>query len=319
MARRPKPRAVSSPPYLSIATEIRRRIARGELAPGARLPSTRELAKHWNVALATAAKALTSLQHDGVIRAQPRVGSVVAAAPLRQNGRTPRAEPTVALSPERIVQAAIGLADEQGLATVSMRLVAAKLGVPTMSLYGHVRDKHDLLLMMIDAAFAEPSLPAEHPGHWRAGIELIARMQWALYRRHPWLAQVIPLTRPHALPNVIVHAEWALRSLARLGIDSTSMLDVHLIIYSYVRGIAINLESEAEAQAETGMDEQTWTEQQAGAWAALTATGRYPTFAKVLNELKSGYDLDLDVLFEIGLQPLLDGFAQRFAAGTVKR
>jgi DNA-binding transcriptional regulator YhcF (GntR family) len=316
MPRRPKSRALEPAPYVRIATDIRRRIARGELTPGARVPSTRELAKQWSVALATAAKALTVLQHEGMIRAQPRVGSVVAGTSARSNPRSARPEPSVALSRERIIQAAVGLADEQGLATLSMRLVAAKLAVPTMSLYGHVRDKQELLLLMIERVFAESAVPAEQAETWRAGLELAAKMQWALYRRHPWLAQVITLTRPHPLPNVIAHAEWVLRSIAGLGLDSQRMLDVHLILYSYVRGIAINLESEAEAEAETGLDEQAWGETQSSAWAALAESGRYPTFAHVFKDLSNGYDLDLNAIFELGLQYLLDGMARQFERTT---
>ncbi|GAA3083743.1 hypothetical protein GCM10020000_82430 [Streptomyces olivoverticillatus] len=69
----------SDPPFRRIADEIARRIAEGTLAPGERVPSTRQIAREWGVALATATKALTTLRLEGLVEARPRVGTVVAA------------------------------------------------------------------------------------------------------------------------------------------------------------------------------------------------------------------------------------------------
>ncbi|MEU6233613.1 winged helix-turn-helix domain-containing protein, partial [Kitasatospora sp. NPDC047058] len=69
----------TDPPFQRIAADLRRRISGGELAPGARVPSTRRLAQDWGVALATATKALTVLRYEGLVEALPRVGTVVAA------------------------------------------------------------------------------------------------------------------------------------------------------------------------------------------------------------------------------------------------
>ncbi|MGW5154424.1 GntR family transcriptional regulator, partial [Nonomuraea wenchangensis] len=76
---------MDTPPYARIAGDIKRRIADGRLRPGDRVPSTRQLARDWDVALATAAKALALLAQEGVVIAEPRVGTVVAE--LRGPGR----------------------------------------------------------------------------------------------------------------------------------------------------------------------------------------------------------------------------------------
>src|SRR5687767_1848654 len=115
-----------SPPYARIVAELRRRIAEGELAPGDRVPSTRQIAIRWGVAPATATKALNALKQEGLIVAEPRVGSVVAAAPSKPR---PPVETGDELTRERVVRAAIEIADAEGLAAVSMRGVAARLGV----------------------------------------------------------------------------------------------------------------------------------------------------------------------------------------------
>ncbi|WP_405140866.1 TetR/AcrR family transcriptional regulator C-terminal domain-containing protein [Sphaerisporangium sp. NBC_01403] len=305
--------AKSDPPYLRIAAEIRRRIADGELAPGERVPSTRRIAREWDVALATATKALTALRQEGLVEARPRAGTVVA--PLEPAPERPRhraaADPDHELTRERIVRAAIEIADAEGLAALSMRGVAARLGVATMSPYRHVNSKDDLILLMADAAFGEESYPAEVPSGWRARLELGGRKLWEIHRRHPWLAQITALTRPVALPSLMVHAEWALSALDGHGLGPATMLDLHVLFYSYVQGIAANLERAAQAEALTGLSEDQWMDLQAPALTAIAASGDCPTFARITGELVNGYELRLDELFELGLKQMLDGLAVR--------
>ncbi|MBE1485023.1 GntR family transcriptional regulator [Plantactinospora soyae] len=310
--------ATVEPPYLRIVREIRRRVAEGELRPGDRVPSTRQLASEWGVALATATRALTTLNQEGVVRAQPRVGTVVAAPdpepePSRSRRRpTPNpahpAEPE--LTRERVVHAAIGIADTEGLEALSMRGVAARLGVATMSPYRYVHSKEELTLLMADAAYGERGYPGPAPDGWRARLELGARTLWELHQRHPWLAQLSPLTRPLPLPNLMVHGEWVLAALDGLGLDPATMLDLNILVYSFVQGLAANLEREAQARAASGISEQEWIDGQAPALDALAGSGNAPTYAKLLTSFaRTGYDLDLDRLFETGLRALLDGFA----------
>ncbi|MGY0062609.1 GntR family transcriptional regulator [Streptomyces sp. LZ34] len=299
------------PPYLRIVTEIRRRIADGELTPGDRVPSTRQIAKEWGVALATATKALTTLRLEGLVEARPRVGTVVAAQVAAPSPRRtpPPPGPEHELTRERIVRAAIEIADSEGLAALSMRGVAARLGVAAMSPYRHVGSKEDLVLLMADTAFGEKSYPADPPTGWRPRLELAARTLWALYREHPWLAQTGPLTRPLLLPNLMVHAEWVLDTLDGHGLDPKTVLDLHVLLYSYIQGIAVNLEQEAQAEAATGLSEDEWMDRQAQAFQAITTSPRYPAFTRLTAALPDGYDLRLDELFEFGLGPLLDGIA----------
>src|SRR4051812_37540306 len=158
----------TAPPSARIAAELRRRIAAGELAPGARMPSTRALVQRYGVAMATATKVLTTLRHEGLIRSVPGVGTMVAGEPPRPAGRpTPRrSAPEGGLGVEGIVAAGIAVADAEGLAALSMRRVAAELGAAPMSLYRHVADKDALLMAMMDAAISELAFP-EPPEAWR--------------------------------------------------------------------------------------------------------------------------------------------------------
>lgn len=305
--------AVGDPPYLRIVAAIRRSIADGELVPGDRVPSTRQIAADWGVALATATKALTTLRLEGLVEARPRIGTVVAgtapATPARRRP-SPAPDPEQELGLDRIVRTAIDIADAEGLAALSMRGVAARLGVAPMSTYRYVPSKEDLVLHMADAAFGEESpypYRSDAAGDWRTRIELGARTLWGLYRKHPWLAQLSSLTRPLLVPNLMVHGEWVLGALDGHGLDPTTLFDIHVLLYSHVQGLAVHLEMEAHAEAVTGQSEDQWMDSHAPTLRGLVESGRFPTFAKVVGSFENGYDLRLDGLFEFGLKALLDG------------
>lgn len=305
-------RAAGDPPYLRIVGEIRRRIAAGELAPGDRLPSTRRIAEEWGVALATATKALTTLRLEGLVEARPRIGTIVAGAgpAEREREREQRGRPETPeqeLSLGRIVRTAVEIADAEGLTALSMRGVAARLGVAPMSTYRYVPSKEELVLHMADAAFGEESYPADAPEDWRSRVELGARTMWRLYRKHPWLAQLGSLSRPLLVPRLLVHGEWILAALDGHGLAPTELFDIHVLIYSHVQGLAVHLEREAHAEAATGQSDEQWMDSRAADLRSLSESGRFPAFAKVVGGFEGGYDLNLDALFELGLKALLDG------------
>jgi AcrR family transcriptional regulator len=292
------------PPYLRIVAELRRRVNAGELRAGDRIPSTRALARKWKVALATAAKALAVLSQEGLVEAIPRVGTVVAQPKPGTNVPAREQE----LSRDRIVAAAMALADAQGIEALSMRGVASRLEVPAMSIYRHIASKDELIGAMTDRAIGEERFPDPPPQGWRARLEVGARLEWTVYRRHPWLVRLFTVTRPRPLPNALRFAEWMLGALEGLGLDSHTMMRIHITVHGYVSGIAANLEAEAQAAAESGLTEEEWMQTQEATFLKLAASGAYPAFARVLHSLDDEFDLDLDDLFELGLHALLDGF-----------
>jgi AcrR family transcriptional regulator len=310
---------MDGPPYARIAAELRGQIERGELQPGQRVPSTREITGRWGVAMATATKVLAALRQDGLVHPVPGVGTVVsdpapatlpaparAAAPARPAepgpGRTAVRTP---MAPDVIVAAAITVADAEGLAGLSMRRVAAEIGAAPMSLYRHVADKDDLVVQMMNAVFARTRLPEPPPDGWRARLELAGRTFWAMFRAHPWLASALSLTRPQVMPDALPFTEWLLTALDGLGLDLSTMFTTYLMMVNYVRGTAVNLESEAEAEAATGLDSEEWLQTQAQSWTSLSSGG-YPLFQRLISQ---EYDFSLDEIFEFGLQRLLDGLA----------
>jgi AcrR family transcriptional regulator len=301
------------PPYARIVADIRTRIAAGDLRPGDRIPSARQITRQWGVAIATATKVHATLRQEGLVQAVAGIGTIVSAReprPARRRERDPASE----LTRDRIVHAALELADTEGLAALSMRRVAAGLGVPTMSLYRHVQGKDDLVLQMVDAVFARAPLPDHPPAGWRAQLELVARRQWQLYRRHPWLAPFVSMTRPQLVPSGMAYTEWVLRALDGHGLDAATTLHAALTVIGFVRGLAVNLEPEAHAEQDTGLTNDEWMQAQDRELHAIFASGRFP----MLSRLASGPDIDanLDTLFEFGLSQLLDGLAVR-VSGSV--
>ncbi|WP_433247315.1 TetR/AcrR family transcriptional regulator C-terminal domain-containing protein [Streptosporangium sp. CA-135522] len=286
----------SQPPYLRIAAELRRRITTGRLRPGDRVPSTRQITQEWGVAMATATKALTTLREEGLLRPVPGVGTVVADP---ETGAAPSRRSSPELSRERIVCAAIAIADTEGLATLSMRRIAAGLRTSVMALYRYVAGKEELLALMTDRVLADGA-PAEPPPEgWRARLELAARAHWVLYRRHPWLAQAVSFTRPVPTPHAMAQAGWAMRAVDGLGLDPITMVHIYATVANYVRGTAVNLEAEAEAVQQTGTTDEEWLEA-----AVLPRMREFPLLSRIPPD-----SLDLDTLFDFGLRRLLDGIA----------
>ena len=211
---------------------------------------------------------------------------------------------------ERIVRAAVEIADAEGLPELTMRALADRLGMATMSLYRHVSGKDDLVLLMIEAVIDEFPLPEEPPDGWRARLEASARLQWTGYRAHPWMAGVTSLTRPLPSASLLRHTEWVMAALAGTRLDATAKMHVHTLLYSYVQGIAANLELERQAQAATGLSADEFMAGQEEHLRWVAESGEYRAFAGVVAELGGDFDLDLDRLFEFGLGPLLDGLAK---------
>jgi AcrR family transcriptional regulator len=288
------------PPYRRIADDVRNRIAAGELRPGDRVPSARQLTRDWGVAIATATKALAVLRDEGLTVPRPGVGTVVAATTAAR-----RPAPSRELTRERIVRAAIAVADAEGMTELSMRRIAAELGVATMSLYRHVPGKDDLVLAMIDVAFGEQRLPAERPRGWRPALEVAAALQWSAFRRHPWLAPSMSLTRPDISPNAIRMTEWVLAAFDGTGLTVQDRMYVHILLFTFVRGVGIALEPEADAIRETGLTNQEWLAERDEAFTSLVDANRMANLQQLTRD--DDFDFDLDVLFRFGLDRLLDG------------
>ena len=305
------PGAADQPPSVRIVEDLRSRIVAGQLPPGSRVPSTRQITQEWGVAMATATKVLTALRHQGLVRAVPGVGTIVVGPdPIPpHSGTDPDAidgsRPVdTGLSRERVIRAGIAVADVEGLAALAMRRIATELGTSTMALYRHVRSKDELLFLMADSVFQSYPLPVAGPD-WRAGVEALCRLQWTVYQEHPWLAPYVSMTRPQLIRPAMAHTELVLTMLDRLGLSPAEQLHAAVVLANFVRGTAVNIEPESQAQLDSGLTSDEWMESQGARMGEIMSSGEFPMFSKVL--APEDVELDLDSLFEFGLHRLLDG------------
>ncbi|MFI5490302.1 TetR/AcrR family transcriptional regulator C-terminal domain-containing protein [Micromonospora echinaurantiaca] len=290
---------MEEPPYRRIAADLADRIASGELAPGARIPSTRQLMAEYGVAMATATKVLATLRERGLVEPVRGIGTVVAAAGA---GRAPNPDR------EQVVATAVAIADAEGLHGLSMRRLAGQLRIPTMAIYRYVADREELVLFMIDKVMADNPPPALTPDRdgWRACLEAVARLHWAMYRRHTWLAQAVSFTRPLPAPHAMAHTEWMMRALNGRGLDLNAQFTAAVTVANYVRGTAVNRAEEAQAEQDSGLTDTQWMAAQEQRIGGVLADGRLPLLARFIT---ADVVWDLDMLFEFGLQRLLDGLA----------
>jgi len=243
-------------------------------------------------------------------------GSVAAAWGVRER---PQKGPRPALSLGRIVDAAVRVADTEGLDAVSMSRVAAELGTAPMSLYRHVSAKEELLTLMVDAAWGPvsdgPVADEPAPGEgWRAGL---SRWAWALRagaRRHPWVVR-IPLNGLPIMPNEVSWFENALACMAGTGLSEARKASVIMLLAGYVRTLATT-EADIEAAIRaSGLTPSQWMASYPRMLAELADPARFPALARFIAagvfEAEDGPDDE----FIFGLDRILDGVAVLIEAG----
>ncbi|MFF9913840.1 TetR/AcrR family transcriptional regulator [Streptomyces sp. NPDC013457] len=222
-------------------------------------------------------------------------------------GGRPSRGPKPGLTLDRIVTTAVGIADAEGLDAVSMRRVAADLGVGTMSLYRYVPGKTELLDLMLDRVQGE-SLQGdpEPPAHWRDTVGKLARAHLDLYRAHPWLIRVNQ-ARSVVGPSALRGLELCLTGLKGphgMGLSDPETIGVIITVQSYVAGVARMEIDTVEAVKDTGVsDEDFWADQSPYLERAM-ATGDYPRMAALADDT---FSREFDH-FAFGLERLLDGF-----------
>ncbi|MGY1808874.1 TetR/AcrR family transcriptional regulator [Blastococcus sp. SYSU D00669] len=220
-----------------------------------------------------------------------------------------RPGPRPGIDVDRIVAAAVALADREGLAAVSMRRLAGELGVGAMSLYTHVPGKGELVDLMLDSVLGElyPEDDALLTGGWRARLEGMARVNWALFVRHPWALHVAT-GRPPLGPNLMRKYEVELRAVDGLGLSEVEMDLLVTLVNGFVRGSVAGVHEKADAERATGITELQWWEATEPYVAQVFDASRYPTAARVgpvAGQELGAYDPERS--FEFGLARLLDG------------
>jgi AcrR family transcriptional regulator len=221
--------------------------------------------------------------------------------------REPTRGPKPALTVERIVAAALRIADAEGIGAMSMRRVADELGAGAMTLYRYFPGKGELLDVMLDTVYGE--LPRrEVDGDWRAKLDEVARENRELYLRHPWMLQVA-VSRPPLGPHVMAKYEWELSAIEGIGLTDLEMDATIALVNGYVHGAVRTAVEARQVIQRSGMTDKEWWLAHVPHLDQIADTKKFPLSSRVGTTVGNEYDApyDSDHAFEYGLARLLDG------------
>jgi AcrR family transcriptional regulator len=213
----------------------------------------------------------------------------------------PSTEKRTPLNRQRALQAAVELADNEGIEALSMRKLASRLGVVPMALYRHVVNKEDLLDGMVEAVYSELDVPTGMD--WRATMRQRATSMREALRRHPWAVELMETSSPGPA-NLHYHNAGIACLREQAGLTVRTAIDAYNLMDSFTYGFALQektLPSDIAAAAETRRQDLTT--------ADPSLASRFPYLIEVVEELgTSGYDYTGQ--FERGLGLILDGIEQ---------
>lgn len=236
------------------------------------------------------------------------------AAPQPGGGPTRRG-PKQKLSVDDVVDAAIEIADRDGLAALSMRGLAQRLGIGAMTLYSYVPGRDDLVVLMVDQVLGRTELPTL-PDDLRERMELIARTQYADVRAHPWLLDVSGV-RPWLGPAMAQRYEWQLSAVEGIGLDDLEMDQAVALLVGFATNIVRAEHEVKRAERESGMTELEWWEANAETLGEVMGQhGDYPLAGRVGQAAGEAYQAASDPHreLEFGLARIIDGLLAYLAA-----
>lgn len=223
------------------------------------------------------------------------------------DGEPRKRGPRQRLSLDQVVDDAIALADEEGLGALSMRVLAKRLGIGAMTLYSYVENRNDLVVLMVDQAFGRRELPAMS-GSLRERLRLVAEIQLADCREHPWLLDVSGL-RPWLGPHVGDRYEWQLSAVEGVGLDDVEMDQTVTLVVGFAANVVRSEHAVRQAERESGVTDLEWWEANAGPLGEFTAHRDYPLAGRVGQAAGEAYQAGTDPGRELsfGLERILDG------------
>jgi AcrR family transcriptional regulator len=223
--------------------------------------------------------------------------------------------PRPAHSRQDLAAAAVRVADAEGIDAVSMRRVAAELGVGTTTLYRYVGSKDDVFELMADEVVGELRGTTLR-GDWRDDLATVARALRGLVLRHPWLAAVAS-SRTTLGPHNLWWTETSLSALDGLQLGPDDMLAALQTLSSFVLGHVLGELADGEAARRTGLTHEQWMERQGEYGDAIVADDRYPRLSRIMVEAAAPHAGDRqERAFEAGLARVLDGIGAHLPGVT---
>lgn len=220
----------------------------------------------------------------------------------KATGRPPR------LSVDAVVAAGIRVADAEGLAAASMARLAVELSVATMTLYTYVPSRDDLVDLMVDEVFVQRGLDGPRPAGWREQIRSYAERTFAMYRAHPWLAQVSQ-HRPPIGPGMLAEQEYVLAAVAELGLPTARVTTAAGTVSGWILAAARREAESLLLRRASGLSSDEWWLQRGELWEKWFDVEAHPAMTALWNAggFTRGADEQARDAYEYGLGLLLDG------------
>ncbi|WP_285587304.1 TetR/AcrR family transcriptional regulator [Herbidospora sp. NBRC 101105] len=215
----------------------------------------------------------------------------------------PARGPKPVYSRAQITEAAIRIADAEGLEAATMRRIAAEIGAGAMSLYRYVPSRDNLIELMADRLTGEIDLTGVPSGDWRADLTRYADGLRAMWRRHPWIAAV-QRSLPGLGPNQLLLIERLMGVLDPL-VPIDENLGLMALLNGYVEGAVREEISAAEELRRSGLSEAEWMARGHAHVDRLVKSGDHPIFTKIVMEARRPH-LSRDDQFRHGLRRVLD-------------
>jgi AcrR family transcriptional regulator len=217
-------------------------------------------------------------------------------------------QPRVPLSRERVLQAAIRLADQGGIESLSMRKLAQAIGVEAMSLYNHVANKSDLLDAIVDLVIGEIELPPTSED-WELAIRECATATHQALLRHPWACSLVitPTSTRSARTPRLRYVEWMLRCLCEAGFSPELTYHAYHALDSHILGFTLWQLGHSTAASNLGNLDTT---DFAATLVRELRTGDYPHLAQHIEQHLTAPADNGKHDFEFGLNLILEGLAK---------
>jgi AcrR family transcriptional regulator len=221
--------------------------------------------------------------------------------PSRPSGPAARTPLTRA----RVLQAAIDVADAGGLGSLTIRSLAAALGVKPMAVYHHVANKDEILDGIVDLVFAAIELP-DAEGEWRAELRRAAASARRVLQAHPWAVMLLE-SRTMPGPATLQHHDAVLGTFRRAGFSLEDTAHAYAVLDAFVYGFAIQ-------EASLPFDGPDDVPGVAAPMVERMATGDYPHLVEFATRhvMRPGYDYGDE--FDFGLDLVLDGLERLLGA-----
>jgi AcrR family transcriptional regulator len=217
----------------------------------------------------------------------------------------PQRGPKREMSVERIVDAAVELADADGIGAVSMAAVAAALGFTPMSLYRYVSAKDDLLLLMQEQATGLPPETVRELDGWRARLLALYTEQVLLYQRHPWMLS-LPINGSPITPHSSAWLDASLEALETTPLSADERMAVALAVTGNARWCGIVQAGYTEQARGSGLGPDEVARRESELYDRVITADEFPALRRAIDD---GVFTSPSDPFRFGIERVFDGVA----------